>query len=143
MSFIEKVVRNSPVTGLMDMGRNKIIPYNPVLRKYARELRKNSTVAEILLWREIKGRKLGVQFHRQVPINNFIVDFYCHEFMLAIEVDGSSHDTKSQQKKDALKEYQLSRYGITMFRIDDRDIKRNLDSVIRFIEFEIQKIVSP
>ena len=125
------------------MGRNQIIPYNPVLRKFAGELRKNSTLAEVLLWREIRKRKLGVQFHRQVPMDNFIVDFYCHELMLAIEIDGDSHNNSQQQKKDALKEYQLARLGVSIIRLDDRDIKRHLDSVVRFISNEIGKLVSP
>jgi len=50
--------------------RKKIIPYEPYLKEYARELRNNSTLAEILLWTEIKGKVLGVEFHRQVPIDN-------------------------------------------------------------------------
>jgi len=74
--------------------KNKIIPYNPKLKELARELRKNSTLSEVLLWLKIKGKVMGVEFHRQVPIDNFIVDFYCHELMLAIEIEGSSHDEK-------------------------------------------------
>lgn len=59
--------------------RNKIIPYNPKLKEYARYLRKNSTISEVLLWKKIKNKSLGIEFHRQVPILEFIVDFYCHE----------------------------------------------------------------
>jgi len=59
--------------------KNKIIPYNPKLKELARELRKNSTLSEVLLWLKIKAKVMGVEFHRQVPIGNFIVDFYCHE----------------------------------------------------------------
>lgn len=58
---------------------NKIIPYRSDLKFLARELRKNSTLAEVILWQSIKKRALGVQFHRQVPMVNYIVDFYCHE----------------------------------------------------------------
>ncbi|NIX59063.1 MAG: DUF559 domain-containing protein, partial [candidate division Zixibacteria bacterium] len=64
------------------MPRNIIIPYNPQLKDRARELRKNPTVAEKILWREIRRKQLGYEFHRQVPINQFIVDFYCHELFL-------------------------------------------------------------
>ena len=81
--------------------KNKIIPYNPKLKELARELRKNSTLSEVLLWIKIKGKAMGVEFHRQVPIDNFIVDFYCHELMLTIEIDGSSHDeNKTMTKTD-------------------------------------------
>ncbi|CAN5440822.1 hypothetical protein BH23BAC3_BH23BAC3_17010 [soil metagenome] len=71
---------------------NKILPYDPKLKMLARELRNNMTLCEVLLWQEIRDRKLGVQFHRQVTILRYIVDFYCHELQLAIEVDGQSHD---------------------------------------------------
>jgi very-short-patch-repair endonuclease len=54
-------------------------------------LRKNGTLSEVLLWKKIKGKALGVEFHRQVPLLEHIVDFYCHELGLAIEIDGASH----------------------------------------------------
>jgi very-short-patch-repair endonuclease len=69
------------------MAKNKILFYNPDLKEAARKLRKNSTLSEILLWQKIKGKALGYEFHRQVPINEFIVDFYCHELKLIIEID--------------------------------------------------------
>ena len=71
--------------------KNKIITYNPKLKEYARQLRNNSTLSEVLLWQKIKNKALGVQFHRQVPLKEYIVDFYCQELMLAIENDGDSH----------------------------------------------------
>lgn len=71
---------------------NKIIPYKPELKFFARQLRKNSTLSEVLLWNKIRKRALGVQFHRQVPMLDYIVDFYCHEIGLAIEVDGKIHE---------------------------------------------------
>jgi len=71
---------------------NKIIPYNPKLKALARQLRKNSTLSEVLLWQKIKQKGYGVQFHRQVPLLEYIVDFYCHELKLAIEIDGDSHN---------------------------------------------------
>ena len=72
--------------------KRKIIPYNPKLKELARELRNNSTKAEIILWLKLKNKQLyGYDFHRQKPIDNYIVDFFCQELMLAIEVDGYSH----------------------------------------------------
>ena len=73
---------------------NKIIPYNPKLKVLARQLRKNSTLSEVLLWQRIKQKAYGIQFHRQVPLLEYIVDFYCHELKLAIEIDGDSHNFK-------------------------------------------------
>ena len=69
-----------------------ILPYNPKLKEKARHLRNNSTKAEIRLWLYLKGRQMmGYDFHRQKPIDNFIVDFFCRELMPAIELDGYTH----------------------------------------------------
>jgi very-short-patch-repair endonuclease len=70
----------------------KIIPYNPKLKMLARQLRNNSTKAEVKLWMELRGDKmLGYDFHRQKPIDNYILDFFCYELMLGIETDGFTH----------------------------------------------------
>jgi very-short-patch-repair endonuclease len=74
------------------MKTNIILPYNPKLKILARRLRNNSTLAEVLLWQNIKGKSYGYEFHRQLPIDEFIVDFYCHELHLAIEIDGDTHN---------------------------------------------------
>ncbi|MBC3539294.1 endonuclease domain-containing protein [Rufibacter sediminis] len=110
---------------------NRIIPYRPDLREKAKYLRKNSTLAEVLLWEEIKDRKLGAQFHRQVPMLNYIVDFYSHELQLAIEVDGNSHDEKVAY--DQQREQELKASGVKFLRFEDIDVKRN----IRFVVEEI------
>ena len=107
--------------------KNKIIPYNPKLKQYARELRKNSTLAEVLLWNNIKNRALGVQFHRQVPMLDYIVDFYCHELMLAIEIDGNSHDYRYFEDKN--RQNKLEEYGVKFIRFNDLDVKNNMFSI--------------
>ena len=108
--------------------KNKIIPYNPKLKELARELRKNSTLSEVLLWLKIKGKTMGVEFHRQVPIDNFIVDFYCHELMLAIEIDGSSHDEK--QDYDQNRQAILENLGVKFIRFRDIDVKQRMGWVL-------------
>jgi very-short-patch-repair endonuclease len=117
---------------------NKIIPYNPRLKQLARELRKNSTTAEIWLWQEIKGKALGVEFHRQVPMDEYIVDFYCHELMLAIEVDGDSHHDGEAVEKDKTRQQRLESFGVHFIRFDDRDVKEGmpwvLDELVEKIE---------
>lgn len=76
------------------MKRN-ILYYSPKLKEKAKLLRKNSTLSKVLLWRELKGKKLkGYDFHRQKPTGNYIVDFFCNEFNLVIEIDGVSHEGK-------------------------------------------------
>ncbi|SHG07837.1 Protein of unknown function [Arenibacter palladensis] len=74
------------------MLKRKIIPYNPELKQLARQLRNNATKAEIFLWQRLIGKQMyGLDFHRQKLIDNYIIDFFCHELMLGIEVDGYSH----------------------------------------------------
>ncbi|TFG35719.1 MAG: DUF559 domain-containing protein, partial [Nitrospirales bacterium] len=70
---------------------NKIF-YNSKLKDLTKQLRNNSTKAEIKLWNYLKGKQLmGYDFHRQKPIDNYVVDFFCNKLMLAIEVDGYTH----------------------------------------------------
>ncbi|MEA1786453.1 DUF559 domain-containing protein [Arenibacter sp. GZD96] len=115
--------------------KNRIIPYHPKLRAYARELRKNSTLAEVLLWNQMKRKALGVEFHRQVPMLNYIVDFYSHEIRLAIEIDGNSHDLK--QKYDDRRQYELEQYGVTFLRLSDREVKQQMFSVLLVLKDKI------
>ena len=81
--------------------KRKILPYNLKLKELARDLRNNSTKSEVILWLKLKGKQMyGYDFHRQKPIDNYIVDFFCHELMLAIEVDGYSHQLEDVYFKD-------------------------------------------
>lgn len=97
--------------------RNTIIPYNPNLKDLARELRKNSTPAEIVFWKMVKGKALGVEFYRQVPMLNYIVDFYCHEIGLTVELDGSIHDNAFFE--DAKRQGELEQQGVTFLRFSN------------------------
>jgi len=69
----------------------------------AKELRRNMTSAEKLLWQEVRAKKLGVRFRRQQIIAGFIVDFYCHRAALVVEVDGDIHDLQQKKTQDAKK----------------------------------------
>jgi very-short-patch-repair endonuclease len=118
---------------------NRIIPYEKDLKKKARELRKDSTLTEVLLWNELRGRKLkGYQFHRQIPMLKYIVDFYCHELRLAIEVDGPSHDSK--EKYDSKRQYELEQWDVNLIRFSDSAIKHKMDTVLNSISGEIERI---
>ena len=78
------------------------------------------TLSEVLLWNELKQKKmLGFDFDRQRPINNYIVDFYCKDFMLAIEVDGDSHDKDDAYILDEQRQKDLENVGIRFLRFDD------------------------
>ena len=101
----------------------KIIPYNPDLVPFAKKLRNNMTMGEIALWRELKNKKLGVRFSRQIPLDNYIVDFYCKELQLAIEVDGSVHFLEGHPEKDTIRQNRLEYLGIYFIRFSDLDRK--------------------
>ena len=118
---------------------NKIIPYNPELRERAKILRKNSTLSEVILWQNIKKRAFGVQFHRQVPMLDYIVDFYCHEIGLAIEVDGNSHDHKFLY--DARRQGRLEKHGIKFLRFTNREVKTQLFNVLLSIETKVKELL--
>jgi very-short-patch-repair endonuclease len=124
--------------------KRKIIPYNPHLKEFARQLRNNSTKSEIRLWFYLKNDKMmGYDFHRQKPIGNYICDFFCIELMLAIEVDGLSHEFEEVYKKDLEKDAFLSSLGIAVLRFSDNDVLNNIDSVIKAIEDRIYVLTHP
>ncbi|MEX0660305.1 MAG: DUF559 domain-containing protein [Balneolaceae bacterium] len=122
---------------------NKIPPYNPKLKELARKLRKNMTLGEVLLWQEIRRRKLGFQFHRQIPIHNYIVDFYCHELYLAIEIDGSSHDHPEVAVSDLKRQNELEEVGVRFLRFEEIEVRKNVDNVVEVIENWISLNRSP
>lgn len=92
------------------------------------------TLGEVLLWQEIRNRKFGYQFHRQVPIHKYIVDFYCHELLLAIEIDGKSHDHAEKNKQDLLRQKELENSGIQFLRFEEKQIRKRLSEVLDVIE---------
>ncbi len=115
------------------MKRKTIISYNPNLKNRARQLRNSGTLSEVLLWQHLKGKKmLGYDFDRQKPIDNFIVDFFCNELMLAIEIDGESHNDKYEH--DVERQGVLESLGIRFLRFDDKDVKKNIEGVVAVIE---------
>jgi very-short-patch-repair endonuclease len=120
------------------MKQRRIIPYNPHLKKLARTLRNHSTLSEVLLWNQLKNKKmLGYDFHRQKPIDEFIIDFFSPELMLAIEIDGDSHWQKYDTDKN--RQGRLEALGIGFLRFHDSMIKHDMLNVLRSIEGWIRK----
>ncbi len=118
--------------------RRKIIPYNRNLKELAKELRKKMTLSEVLLWNELKQRQmLSYDFDRQRPIGNFIVDFYCKELSLAIEIDGKSHIYRYDYDDERQKT--LEKSGVRFLRFDDIKVKKDMKNVLRVIEDWINK----
>jgi very-short-patch-repair endonuclease len=126
------------------MSKRKIIPYNPKLTVLARKLRNESTETEIYLWLKLKGKQMyGYDFHRQKPIDNYILDFFCYDLLLGIEVDGYSHEILEVYNKDRIKEKRMNELGITILRFSDFEVLKDMENVIRAIEFfilEFEKI---
>ena len=109
----------------------------PKIFSFAKGLRKDSTGAEEILWKQIRNKRiLGYKFRRQHPLNKYIADFYCHEANLVIELDGEIHnDTKEY---DANRTNALNEFGIKVIRFTNEEILENLNSVIAAIHFELQ-----
>lgn len=102
---------------------------------FSRYLRNNSTFAEVLLWNELKAKKMmGYAFNRQKPLGNYIVDFYCKELKLAIEVDGSSHYNEEAHIKDEKRQLALEKLGLSFLRFDDEEVRKDMGNVLRSIE---------
>ena len=76
----------------------------------------------------------GKDFHRQKPISNFIVDFFCPELGLAIEIDGNSHDKENAYEKDRERQREIEGLGIQFLRFNDLEVKRNMPGVLGVIE---------
>jgi len=113
--------------------------YHPKLKALSRNLRKKSTLSEVLLWNILKGKKIkGYQFMRQKPIDNYIVDFFCSKLKLIIEVDGISHNDK--YKRDQIRQQRLESRDFSVLRFYEKDIKKDIRAVIGAIEDWIEKI---
>lgn len=120
--------------------KRDIIPYNPKLKALAKRLRQNMTLSEVLLWEELKQKKIkGYDFDRQKPIDEFIVDFYCKDLKLAIEIDGDSHNNEEVYKADIRRQSRLESLGVHFLRFDDLEVKKNINNVIRTIEGWIEE----
>lgn len=112
-----------------------IIKYNPKLKELARELRRNATKSEIGLWQKLKRDQMhGYDFHRQKPIDEYIVNFFCNKLRLAIELDGYSHQLEETWKKDVIKAKRLNELGIQVLRFSDDQVLNDMDNVLRVIE---------
>ena len=110
----------------------KSLPYNPALKDKAKALRKAGILHEVLLWRELKSKKLNdLDFDRQKIIGNYIVDFYCAERSVVIEVDGSSHDNKHLE--DAHRDHYLESLRLTVIRLLARDVLRNMRGIVDYL----------
>lgn len=120
-------------------------PYNKNLKLPSRDLRSNMTDAEQLLWQRLRRKQiLGLQFYRQKPILNFIVDFYCAATNLVIECDGGQHYTEDGLLADQIRDQTLSELGLLVLRFSNRQILTETDAVVEQIYSVVkQRLESP
>jgi very-short-patch-repair endonuclease len=117
---------------------------NRELVSKARKLRNNMTKSEIILWSRIRSKKVnGYKFRRQQPIFDYIVDFYCHELKLIIEVDGEIHFSSEQMKSDIKRDEILRINGYNVLHLSDLEVETELNNSINKLLSFISEIHCP
>ena len=118
--------------------------YNKNLKQASRDLRNNLTDAEKLLWSRLRNKQiLGLQFYRQKPLLNFIVDFYCPAANVVIECDGGQHFTDEGLEADRVRDEALAQFGLKVLRFDNGQVIGQIDGVVEVVfEFLSRKIKS-
>lgn len=117
------------------------LPYDESLKEKARNLRNNSTPAEKLFWKALKQMPFynSLKFYRQKPIGSYIVDFYCHQFRLVIEIDGDSHGETDTKINDQKRTEFLRSQGLTVLRFTNQEVGENIEGVMKKLEAFILK----
>ncbi len=105
----------------------------PIAFQRAKELRKQLTDAEVILWNRLKQNLLGCKFRRQHPLAGYIADFYCHQHRLVIEVDGSIHNRPDRKEYDQERDAELRSLKLTILRFTNHEVLHNTDQVIKTI----------
>lgn len=104
-------------------------PTHPTILQRAREMRRRPTEPERRLWQRLRGKQLdGYKFRRQHPIDRFIVDFYCHAALIAVEIDGESH--ANQQEYDRERTAWLESAGLRVIRFTNNEVMHNMEGVL-------------
>jgi very-short-patch-repair endonuclease len=114
---------------------------SPEIFKRANDLRKRMTPAESALWTLLRNKQLeGYKFRRQHPAKNFILDFYCHQLKLSIELDGVIHTDPDQADYDKRRTFELNEMGIEVLRFQNEDLWEDVDGVLGKILGKIEQI---
>ena len=112
----------------------------PEMLRIAGDLRKSMTPAEKVLWERLRNKQVsGLRFRRQHPIKDFVVDFFCYDALLVIEVDGTVHDETSQKERDEQRTIILQKLGLKEIRFTNYEVIQYTDQVIKKIETELGK----
>lgn len=120
------------------------MPIPEDLLHFARELRRNQTDAECFLWQILRGRRFcGYKFRRQHPLAGYILDFYCHEALLAVELDGGGHSKEETRGYDEKRRLALEREGIKIIRFWNHDVLNASEDVLQALYNELFEPMSP
>ena len=111
---------------------------SPIVFGYAKQLRKNMTGAEMVLWGYLKKGINGYKFRRQHPIGSFVADLYCHKLKLVIEVDGNIHEKEEIKNYDLERELDLKEFGCSIIRFTNDSVLNNVESVLETIQSLIE-----
>ena len=106
-----------------------------------RQLRTNMTYCEKILWTHLRKRQLGVRFLRQYSVDKYVVDFYCPQHKVAIELDGSVHEVPEQKEYDENRQTYLESFGIRFIRITNDELMGNPNKAFAKIEKELSKLM--
>jgi len=121
--------------GILNFGAKREIFEN------AKELRKNQTETEKVLWEVLRSRRCGgLKFRRQHPVDRFVLDFYCHEFLLGIEVDGNEHENEAAKEYDLNRTAELESLGITILRFKNEEVLTDLSKVMTGIRNKLEQL---
>jgi very-short-patch-repair endonuclease len=111
----------------------KLHRVHPIILQHAQEMRPPQTPAEATVWHYLRNRNLGFKFRRQHPIVRFILDFYCAELKLCIEIDGDTRVETDQQKYDVARTVYLELLGCKVIRFTNEDVRYNIQGVVSAI----------
>jgi very-short-patch-repair endonuclease len=120
------------------MRNHNILPYTKNARELSKKLRKKMTGCELIFWNATKNSQLGIVMRRQMPILDYVVDFYIKEIGLVIEIDGSSHDNK--ELEDVIRQGRIEKLGVTFIRFSNEQLKYNLSKVLEKLNKKIKEM---
>ena len=105
-----------------------------IIFQRAEELRNTMTSAERIIWKHLHINPWRIKFRRQHPISNYVVDFYCHQLKLVIEIDGNIHDHDEVKRNDTARENELKSLGLRVMRFKNEQVYKNSNSVLEQID---------
>ncbi|MBN2284565.1 MAG: endonuclease domain-containing protein [Deltaproteobacteria bacterium] len=120
-----------------------MLPYKPNLKLHSRNLRKNMTDSELILWQRLRRKQiLNIQFYCQKPIGDYIVDFYAPMAKLVVEIDGSQHKDEENVEKDRIRDETLADMGLSVLRFHSNEVLRETDAVVEVIYRTVKRKIN-